>query len=46
MKYEDLSKEEFLKICDESKTKQEAYHKMNMHRNTFEKYLSMYNYSF
>ena len=46
MKYEDISKEEFISICNSCKTKQEAYHKLNMHRNTFEKYLSMYNYVF
>jgi hypothetical protein len=46
MKYEDISKEEFLQICSERKTKQEAYHKLNMHRNTFEKYCKKFDYSF
>lgn len=44
--YEEISKEDFIKICEESKTKQEAYYKLNMHRNTFEKYLKIFNYSF
>lgn len=46
MKYEDISKEEFLQVCSECKTKQEAYYKLNMHRNTFEKYCKKFNYSF
>ena len=38
MLYEDISKEEFLKVCSECETKQEAYHSLNMHINIFEKY--------
>ena len=46
MEYENISKEEFIKVCEESKTKQEAYHKLNMHRNTFDKYLKEFEYTF
>lgn len=44
MEIETLTKEQFIEVCDNSKSKQEAYHKLNMHRNTFEKYLIIYNY--
>ena len=46
MEYENLTKEEFIKICESCKTKQEAYHKLNMHRNTFDKYSKQFNYKF
>ena len=46
MLYEDISKEEFLKVCSECETKQEAYHRLNMHRNTFEKYCKKFDYKF
>ena len=42
----DIDKETFIKICDESATKIEAYKKLGMHRNTFEKYLNKFNYVF
>lgn len=41
-----ITRTEFINICKNSKTKSEAYHKMNMHRNTFEKYLKLFNYDF
>lgn len=46
MEYENITREEFIKVCSECKTKQEAYHKLNMHRNTFEKYLEIFEYDF
>lgn len=46
MEYENLTKEEFIKVCETCKTKQEAYHKLNMHRNTFDKYSKQFNYKF
>lgn len=46
MEYENLTKEEFISICESCKTKQEAYHKLNMHRNTFEKYAIKFDYKF
>lgn len=42
----EISKEEFIRVCEECKTKQDAYIKLNMHRNTFEKYLHIFNYEF
>lgn len=38
----DISKEEFLSVCKNSKNKQEAYNKLNMHRNTFESYCKIF----
>lgn len=46
MEYENLTKEEFIKICDECSTKQEAYYRLKMHRNTFEAYLKKFEYKF
>ena len=46
MEYENLTKEEFIKICDECSTKQEAYFRLKMHRNTFEMYLKKFEYEF
>lgn len=33
--------EEFKKVCEESSTKLEAYNKLGMHRNTFDKYCKL-----
>ena len=41
-----ITKEVFETVCNQCKTKQEAYKKLNMHRNTFEKYLKLYNIVF
>ena len=42
----EITKEDFLRVCSESNTKQEAYRKLGMHRNTFEKYLYIFGYKF
>ena len=46
MNFEDITKDDFIRICDGCKTKQEAYHKLNMHRNTFEMYANKFGYEF
>lgn len=38
----EINREYFIKICEESNNKQEAYNKLNMHRNTFEKYCNLF----
>ena len=42
----EITKDYFIKICNESKTKSEAYKRLDMHRNTFEKYLKLFNMTF
>ena len=42
----EITKEEFIKVCEESKTKIEACKRLGMHRNTFEKYLKLFNIEF
>ena len=42
MKEISITKEEFIYICNNAKNKQDAYNKLNMHRNTFEKYCSLF----
>ena len=38
----EINREDFIKVCNESDTKTEAYNKLNMHRNTFEKYYKLF----
>lgn len=38
-----INKEEFIKICNESKTMAMAARKLNMHFNTFKKYAVKFN---
>ena len=38
----EIDRNEFIKICEESKTKEEAYNKLHMHRNTFQKYCQLF----
>ena len=45
-KLSEITKEEFVTICKDSKTKIEAYKRMHMHRNTFEKYLKIFDIEF
>lgn len=45
IKYE-ISKEDFIKISNESSTRIEAYRKLNMHRNTYNKYSKIFDYDF
>lgn len=42
----EITKEEFIAVCEDSKTKIEAYKRLGMHRNTFEKYLQIFEYEF
>jgi hypothetical protein len=42
----EITKEEFIKVCEESNTKIEAYKRLGMHRNTFEKYLKLFGVEF
>lgn len=38
----EIERSYFLEICNNSKNKQDAYTKLNMHRNTFEKYCKLF----
>ncbi|MBO5003868.1 MAG: HNH endonuclease [Clostridia bacterium] len=41
-----IDKEYFIKVCNESNTKQDAYLKLGMHRNTFQKYCDLFDIKF
>lgn len=46
MKESEITKEEFIRISNESKTRIEAYYTLGMHRNTYNKYCLEFNYDF
>lgn len=46
MKESEITKEEFIRISNESKTRIEAYRTLGMHRNTYNKYCLEFNYDF
>ena len=43
MKNLEISREDFIKICNEAFTQEEARNKLGMHINTFKKYCSLFN---
>lgn len=40
--YINISKDYFISVCNNAISKQDAYNKLNMHRNTFDKYCKLF----